>query len=93
MIGARPLTDNEIRKAFVWLCVDDYTQELARHPKLRAEVDVFQPASMSHPDAPDAPRVLVLTGPRTVVEGLDAFLRALSLTDEEGAVWVDESPF
>lgn len=93
MIGARPLTEDEIRKLFVWLCVDDYAQELARRPKLRAEVDVFQPANISHPDAPDAPRVLVLTGPRTVVEGLDAFLRALSPTDEGGPVWGDESPF
>lgn len=93
MSVVRPMTDNEIRTAFVWLCVDDFAHELAKSPRLRAGVDMYQPANQPLPDAPDALRVLVLTGPRGVVESLDAFLRALSPEDERGPVWDDESPF
>lgn len=93
MIGARPMSDDMIRTAFVWLCVDDFAHELSKCPKLRAGVDVYQPGNMSNPDAPGALRVLVLTGPRTIVERLDAFLRALSPEDEGELVWSDESPF
>lgn len=93
MISARPMSDNQIRMAFVWLCVDDFAHQLSKCPKLRAGVDVYQPANLPNPDAPDALRVLVLTGPRTIVERLDAFLRALSPEDEGETVWPDESPF
>lgn len=93
MSAVRPMTNSEIRTAFVWLCVDDFAIEADKRPKLRAGVDVYQPANQPNPDDPDALRVLVLTGPRAVVERLDAFLRALSPEDEWEPVWDDETPF